>query len=69
VVDPLDEMSERSTKIHAARACGAFLVVECDVPADMTLGEWRRHCAEEHRAATPPAGVRSRLRRALGRAA
>ncbi len=70
MADPLDEMSEQSNKIEAARASGAFLVVECDVPADMTLGEWRRHCAaEERRAAGPPAGMRGRLRRVLRRAA
>jgi hypothetical protein len=64
-----DDMSEQNPKLDPARAAGAFLVVECDVPAEMTLGEWRRHCAAEQRDANAAAGRRGLLRRALRRAA
>ncbi|HEX8122558.1 MAG TPA: hypothetical protein VF549_14965 [Solirubrobacteraceae bacterium] len=41
----------------------------CDIPGDMTLGEWRRHCAAERRAsesARSHATKRRGLRRLLG---
>ncbi len=63
-------MSEQPQRFDPSRATGAFHVEECDVPAEMTLGEWRAHCAEERRAcdaATPRRGaVRRSLRRILG---
>ena len=62
-------MSDQSPKIDAARAHGAFLVVECDVPAEMTLGEWREQCAEERRASNAAKRGGGRLRRVLRRAA
>ena len=47
-----------------------FLVEHCDIPAELTLAEWRRRCAEDRRAARQAerAGhgrVRRGLRRAL----
>ena len=60
-------MSDKKPRIEAAQASGAFLVVDCDVPAEMTLGEWRQQCAQERRAAEAP--KRGRLRRVLRRAA
>ena len=61
-------MSDKTPRIEAAQANGAFLVVDCDVPAEMTLGEWREQCAQERRAAQATA-KRSRLRSMLRRAA
>ena len=62
-------MTEPSRRLNAALLAGSVQVEHCDVPADMTLGEWRRHCAEERRAAEPaPRGgpVRRGLRRLFG---
>jgi hypothetical protein len=63
-------MAEQPYRFEACRATGAFHVEECDVPVDMTLGEWRLHCAEQRRAcdATAPrrGAVRRSLRRILG---
>ena len=53
-------------RIDPTAASGALLIEHCDIPADMTLGEWRRQCAEDARRP----GRRRRpvrgLRRALG---
>ena len=62
----MTDMSEQNPKLDPARANGAFLVVECDVPAEMTLGEWRRHCAEQRRAAAGEQPRRGLLRRIFG---
>ena len=63
-------MTETSRRLNAALLAGAVQVEHCDVPLDMTLGEWRRHCAEQNRA-TPqdaePGTKRRGLRRLLGR--
>ena len=40
-----------SRRIDPSRAAGALQVEHCDIPADMTLGEWRRQCTAEQRAA------------------
>ena len=41
----------------------SFNYVECDIPEDMTLDDWRRR----HRAAEPRVNRRFALRRLLGR--
>lgn len=46
---------------EARRAAGAMLVEECDVPAEMTLQQWRRQAAEERRAARDEARTTTRL--------
>ncbi|HEV3001645.1 MAG TPA: hypothetical protein VGW75_12970 [Solirubrobacteraceae bacterium] len=60
-------MTANPRRIDARSAPGALLVEHCDVPGDMTLGEWRRTCAAESRAADDrPAGPPRRgLRRLL----
>lgn len=35
-------MRRMAPKVEAIRAPGAFLAVDSDVPADMTLSQWRR---------------------------
>jgi hypothetical protein len=57
---------------NAAHATGAMQVEHCDIPAGMTIGEWRAAAAEERRAAraarrAAQRGVRGALRRALRR--
>ena len=54
-------------RFDAARATGALRTEHCDIPAGMTLGEWRLACAADRRAAAPPRrsllrGLRSALR-------
>jgi hypothetical protein len=59
---------DRLLRVDAPRATGAMLVEHCDVPAGMTLAEWRRASRAEasgSRAEAP--GVRARLRRGLRR--
>ncbi len=59
-------MTENPRRLNARSAPGALLIEHCDVPADMTLGEWRRACAAERRAAddgAPGGPVRRGLRR------
>ncbi len=38
-------MTEPRPRIDARRAQGALLIEHCDIPADMTLTEWRRKAA------------------------
>ena len=58
-------MTPNPPRLNASLAPGALLVEHCDVPPEMTLGEWRRHCAQERRAAA--AGTKRRgLRRLFG---
>ena len=50
----------------------SFVVEHCDIPADLTVAEWRRRCAAERRAERDAARaacgpVRRSLRRALRR--
>ncbi|HEX8207085.1 MAG TPA: hypothetical protein VF587_13575 [Solirubrobacteraceae bacterium] len=62
-------MTPNPPRLDPSRAPGALQVEHCDVPGDMTLGEWRRHCAIERRAAAGevPRGAKRRgLRRLLG---
>ena len=62
-------MTPNPRRLDAVRATGALHVEHCDVPADMTLGEWRRHCAAERQAdlATGRGGAMRRgLRRLFG---
>ena len=53
-------------RVAAAQATGALLFEHCDIPADLTIGEWRRINAVTRRVAhdTRP-GLRSTLSRAL----
>ena len=63
-------MTSNLPRLDASSAPGALQVEHCDVPPGMTLGEWRRHCAQERRGATPESAggpVRRSLRRLLGR--
>ena len=55
-------------RLEAAAATGAMLVEHCDIPAGMTIGDWRKACAAERRAerASQP-GLRHTLRRVLRR--
>jgi hypothetical protein len=66
-----DGMNDRPRPVQPARAENAFMVEHCDVPAEMTLLEWRRHCAAERRADDMRAAESRRgvLRRMLRRAA
>ncbi|HEV2813095.1 MAG TPA: hypothetical protein VGW10_07585 [Solirubrobacteraceae bacterium] len=59
-------MSSNRPRLDASRAPGAIQVEHCDVPVDMTLGEWRLHCAAERRAAAGP-GTGGTMRRGLRR--
>jgi hypothetical protein len=59
-------MTENRPRVDARSAPGALHVEHCDVPADMTLGEWRRACAAERRAAEADVAPKRRgLRRLL----
>ena len=65
-------MNEHPRRLDVLRATGALHVEHCDVPGEMTLGEWRRQCATERRAeqsvvpAARPGRVRRSLRRLFG---
>ena len=59
-------MTANLPRLDASRAPGALQVEHCDVPPEMTLGEWRRHCAAQRRAGDEQAGKRRGLRRLLG---
>ena len=62
-------MTPNPPRLDAATAPGALQIEHCDVPAEMTLGEWRRHCAAERRAAAQSerrGAMRRGLRRLLG---
>ena len=53
----------------AVQAAGALHVEHCDIPVDMTIGEWRRSCAAERQIEVAPergGAVRRGLRRLLG---
>ena len=55
-------------RFDASRAVGAMLVEHCDIPAEMTIGEWRKAAAVERRAARDQqSGLGGRLRRVLRR--
>ena len=57
-----------SRRFAAAHATGAMQIEHCDIPAEMTIGEWRKAAAAERRAARDgQAGLRRTLRRALRR--
>ena len=62
-------MTENPRRLDPSRASGAIHVEQCDVPVDMTLDEWRRHCAAERREAkmaTSRTARRRGLRRLFG---
>ena len=62
-------MTANLPRLDPSSAPGAFQVEHCDVPAEMTLGEWRRHRAQERRAAAGQShggSLRRGLRRLLG---
>ena len=62
-------MTPNPRRPDAVRAPGALHPEHCDIPGDMTLGEWRRHCAAEREAEAPAVRVgamRRGLRRLLG---
>ncbi|MDQ5808839.1 MAG: hypothetical protein M3320_09200 [Actinomycetota bacterium] len=61
-------MTPNPPRLDASSAPGAIQVEHCDVPAHMTLDEWRRHCAAERHAAeqTARSGRRRGLRRLFG---
>jgi hypothetical protein len=62
-------MTANPRRLEASRAPGALQDEHCDVPPDMTLGEWRRHCAQERRAASAESSrgaMRRGIRRLLG---
>ena len=47
----------------------SFVVEQCDIPAELTLAEWRRRCAAERRAAREAErGSGGRVRRGVRRA-
>jgi hypothetical protein len=62
--------STASRRIDAAHCTGALLVEQCDIPAEMTISEWRVACAAEERAAASQRRLARGgfLRRALRRA-
>jgi hypothetical protein len=63
-------MTPNPRRLDASSAPGAIQVEHCDVPAGMTLEEWRRHCAAERleaKVATQRPARRRRLRRLFGR--
>ena len=60
-------MTPNPPRLDVLQAAGALHVEHCDVPVEMTLGEWRRHCADQQRAETTQ--KRGKLRRVLRRAA
>ena len=58
----------RQQQFNASQAAGALLVEHCDIPAELTIGEWRAVCAAERRAADEACEAgRGRLRRVLRR--
>ena len=60
--------SATSSRFDASQATGAMLVEHCDIPAGMTIAEWRTVRAAEHRAEREACrGDRGLLRRALRR--
>ena len=60
--------AETPRHFTAASATGAMLVEHCDIPAELTIGEWRKACAAERKAARDARPtLRSSVRRALGR--
>ena len=62
-------MTANLPRLDASSAPGAFQVEHCDIPPDRTLGELRRHCAQQRRAAagdSRPGPLRRGMRRLLG---
>ena len=59
-------MTERH--IDPARTAGALLTEHCDIPADMTLAEWRRDAARTEAEKTADPRPTGGLRRLFGRA-
>lgn len=58
--------SESHRHFTAASAPGAMQVEHCDIPAELTIGEWRKACAAERKAARDSRpGLKNSLRRAL----
>jgi hypothetical protein len=62
--------ADRHRRIDAAMCTGALLVEQCDIPAELTISEWRVACAAEQRAADAQRRLArgGLLRRALRRA-
>ena len=54
-------MTPSPRRLDPSRAPGALQVEHCDVPAEMTLDEWRRACAAER------CHARTEARRTAGR--
>ena len=67
--DHREEMAAESPRrFVAATATGAILVEHCDIPAELTIGEWRKACAAERKAARDSRPtLRNTVRRALRR--
>ena len=62
-------MTTNLPRLDPSSAPGALLVEHSDVPLGMTLGEWRRHCAQERRVVAGTAAgnpLRRGLRRLFG---
>ena len=62
-------MTENPRRLNASLAPGALQTEHCDIPGEMTLGEWRRSCDAERRAqreAGSGGAMRRRLRRLFG---
>jgi hypothetical protein len=59
-------MTPNPPRLDARSAPGALQVEHCDIPAHMTLDEWRRRSVAERRAAAS-AEAHSRRRRGLRR--
>lgn len=60
--------ADQHVRFDATRACGALLDEDCEIPADMTLREWRAACAaERHAAREPRHTLRRRMQHALRR--
>ena len=67
-ITPTEMAADPHRHFTAASATGAMLVEHCDIPAELTIGEWRKACAAERRAARDSRPtLRNSLRRALRR--
>jgi hypothetical protein len=64
---PINEGAMTERRIEPARVTGALMTEHCDVPAGMTLADWRRETARERRAERAAAGRPGPLRRLLRR--
>ena len=66
--DPDEMAAEPHRPFTAAAAVGAMQVEHCDIPVELTIGEWRKACAAERKAADESRpGLKNSLRRALRR--